>query len=89
MPVAGVNPASSKWKVSALDLEGSAAPAGKDEPTCRICMVNVPDTIFETCHHVVCCRECVIECYRNTLAKTACPVCRQTIAYYSIVYQGN
>ncbi len=89
MPVAGENPNASKWKVSALDLGGSPTVAAKDEPTCRICLVNVPDVIFEECHHIACCRECVIALYQTTEDKTCCPVCRQQINCYAIVYHGS
>jgi hypothetical protein len=86
LPKPGVNPDESAWKVSPLDLPGSASIAGKDEPTCKICLTNRIDVIFEPCHHFAYCRDCVKEMYASNPEQQLCPSCRGKIEYATVVF---
>lgn len=86
LPKPGVDPDESPWKVSLLDLPGSASVAGKDEPVCKICLVNRIDVMFEPCHHFAYCRDCVKEMFAHTPDKQLCPSCRKKIEYATIVF---
>lgn len=89
LPELGVNPDASVWKCSLLDLPGSASVAAEGAPSCKVCLVNEPDVMFEPCHHLMCCRECAKELYKSQPDNPMCPVCRKTIRFASIVYVGS
>ena len=44
---------------------------------CKICFVNIADIVFDTCNHLVICKNCDGNLRRNSRF-TKCPVCRTT-----------
>lgn len=86
LPTPGVNSDNNLWKCSLLDLPGAADIAGDDEPTCKICLVNRMDVLFEPCHHLASCRDCAKKLVEINPIRQDCPVCRKKIEYATILY---
>jgi len=90
MPVPGTDARTSVWKKSALDLPGEPVDAG-DNPDreCVVCRTNARDTIFEPCHHMVCCRQCardMAQRLRDGEIEIDCPLKCGKVLYMSIVF---
>lgn len=88
MPVAGTDPRQCVWKVSAFDLPGEPTEAPDDpDKECVVCRVNARDTLFEPCHHLVCCRTCTKELAKQkTDLSVQCPMKCGKVQYMSIIY---
>lgn len=88
MPMAGTDPRQCVWKVSAFDLPGEPTEAPDDpDKECVVCRTNARDTLFEPCHHLVCCRACTKELAKQKDdLSVQCPLKCGKVQYMSIIY---
>jgi hypothetical protein len=49
----------------------------KEKKLCKICHTNEADIVFDTCNHIVICKNCEIN-LRRTSRFNKCPICRTT-----------
>ena len=62
--------------------------AKKDDETCCVCLVNVPDCEFVDCHHYdtgFVCRICADILVRSSTPADTCPFCRKAVTDYKVI----